>query len=225
MCIVKLGSFHGCFFCKVNQRGCSLCPKVDGSSDSPLNVPHKNWCWYITLVHHIASILEMDTLEGPIAVLPSYEGVQFPSFNRKLLQLVKTFKTTMTDDDCKAKWKQLQQEPPTPYYGVPHRKLIELGTNRPERGRFPIIGHGAKVERQLYSILNRAKEGSLSRLWAVGYDDSRPRPSQAKASADGIAQGSLKTRTLIKGWSFRHLHFRSSYSPPTFEQMLVKRSS
>lgn len=78
LCIIKLGSFHGCFFCKANQRGCSLCPKVEGSSDSPLNVPHKNWCWYLTLVHHIASILEMDTLEGPIAVLPSYEGVQFP---------------------------------------------------------------------------------------------------------------------------------------------------
>lgn len=119
----------------------------------------------------------------------------------------------MTDDDIKAKWKQLQREPPTPYYGVPHRKLIELGANRPERGRFPIIGHGAEVERKLYSILNRAKEGSLSRLWAIGYDDSRPRSSQTKASADSLTQGSLIQRTLVEGQLLSHSHFNSPYFP------------
>ena len=186
--MVKLGSFHGCFFCKVNQRGCSLCPKINGPNGAPLNVPQQNWCWYLTLIHHIASILDLDQPEGPIALLPSYEGVQFPPFDQQLTKLIKSFKTTMTDDDIKAEWKQIKKNPPANYYGMPHQKLLDLGSNRPERGRFPRVGDGINVQRKLCSILRQAEEGTLGRLWAIGYNDERPRPGKDKITSTSKGQ-------------------------------------
>ena len=170
MCVVKLGSFHGCFFCKVNQRGCSLCPKALNEKGEMVNIRKKSWCWFVTLVHHIASILEMEDPEGPISILPSYDGVQFPTFDKSLAKLIKKFKTTMTDDLIKSKWEEIKNNPPQPYYGVPHKKLLSL-EHRTTRGRFPIVGTGREVEHKLCDILRNAGQGKLPRLWAVGYKD------------------------------------------------------
>lgn len=196
MCVVKLGSFHGCFFCKVNNRGCSLCPKVEGTKVAASNVRPKNWCWYLTLIHHIASILELDQPEGPLAVLPSYEGVQFPPFNQQLAKLIGMFKTTMSDDEINKEWARIKLNPPTPYYGIPHNKLLELGMRRPERGRFPVVGNGIEVQRKLCSILTRAKEGTLSRLWAVGYSDTWTRPGQIKVLINKSTKRTRKSQTI-----------------------------
>lgn len=167
MCVVKLGSFHGCFFCKVNQRGCSLCPKAANDKGEMVNLRRKNWCWYLTLVHHIASILDMEDPEGPVHVLPSYDGVDFPMFDKSLAGLIKKFKTPMSDSEIKIKWKELRQTPLESYYGVPHKKLLSL-EHRKIRGRFLIIGTRREVEHKLCDILRNAQQGKLARLWAVG---------------------------------------------------------
>ena len=191
MCVVKLGSFHGCFFCKVNQRGCSLCPKVTNEKGELVNIC-RTWCWFLTVVHHIASILDMEDPEGPISTLPVYDGVTFPSFDRSLAKLISKFKTTMSDVDIKAQWNEIRKKPIQPYYGVPHKKLLSL-EHRPVRGRFPIIGSGQKVERRLCDILRDAEQGKLARLWAVGYNDVWTRSNEGPAET-GRYSASLESK-------------------------------
>lgn len=167
------------------------------------------------MIHLIAALLELESPEGPKYILPSYGGIAFPEFPKKL---AKVLRIKMSANAIKAEWDRILANPPDNYYGMPHAKLLILGHAREARAKWPIIGDGDKVKERIYRIRKAAQAGSLARLWAVGYEDGwicdskirlavsetaaneedpDPTPRKAKAKAKGKAKKASPVREVV----------------------------
>lgn len=76
----------------------------------------------------------------------------------------------MAAAEIKREWDRILANPPQNYYGMPHAKLLVLGTTRKEREKWPMVGDGTDVKERIYRTRKNAEAGSLARMWAVGYE-------------------------------------------------------
>ncbi|KAK7676825.1 hypothetical protein QCA50_020231 [Cerrena zonata] len=163
-CIVALAYFHGCVLCKTRSQGCSLCPKVGKG-----NMKDAGWCRFITIIHHAAAVLGLESEKGPIEVLPDYTGVVLPPFPKRLAPLLKR---TLSAEKIQEIWKDALSFIKDPnYYAVPHSMLKALKDDRPTRARWPKLGPNQEVRRRLTVIYANIKTGLLPRIWATDYHD------------------------------------------------------
>ena len=199
--MIFLGAFHPCYACKVNNRGCSHCPRQGKG-----NVTDQDWCWWLTVVHHLANVLDLASSEGPRYVVPSYDGVTFPPFPK---ELSKAYRTPLQVKDIMSNWDAILANPPVNYYGVPHAKVAQMNKAkiRPVRSLWPFISSNMdKVRQRLHNIFESAALRILERSWAIGFEDgwnkdvgpsSRPRgrPKSKVAKTIESVEAGLQGRT------------------------------
>ena len=167
----------------MRQVGCSLSPQVEGKS-----ITKKGLCWWIGYIHHVSAILDLDTKHGPITVLPDYTGVELtelPNFAQRAISQARIKNMTPT---IAVRWAELQEltqnEIRWPFYGVPHAKLISLGTSRPTASLWPRLGVRADVLTRGLKNLRDGQCGHLTRLFASGVEDGfkyKKRTARAKS--------------------------------------------
>lgn len=119
--------------------------------------------------------MDLDTEHGPVSVLPDYTHtnlIELPDFAQRVVSLarVKNIKPSVG-----ARWKQLKQltrnAEEWPFYGVPHVKLIAMGTSRPVDSLWPRLGTRSNVLSRGLKNLRDGKSGHLTRLFASGVED------------------------------------------------------
>lgn len=183
-CVVNLGRFHGCYNCKARSQGCSLCPQV---GDVQLTGP---WCWWLTLIHHVCALLELESQEGPIYVLPNYRHVEFPPFEKDVVKFVRQ---PPKGDRYGAMWKQVQKEAKTwTFYAYPHEKLITRTGARPERDFWPHFANQRETIKRAVGIIERGRAGLLPRPWALGCEDGFSTVRRVTKSSDKKVQAPSK---------------------------------
>ena len=165
---------------------CSLTPTVHGkgSRNRPI-------VWWITLLHHICSIIELGTPDGCISILPSYDRVSLPdakTMPRWAHNAYRDLCTSMNKEAVKKRWAHLQTSviPTWTFYTMPHSLLSSMGDNRTRRPYWPRPGEEEQdVIQRGITILTQGKAGTLPRVWASrakvdGYEFS-PREEAKKA--------------------------------------------
>ncbi|KAK7680016.1 hypothetical protein QCA50_016962 [Cerrena zonata] len=164
-CIINLGHFYGCYSCKSRQTGCSLCPKASGVQVKP-----KEWCRWLTIIHHIVTFLKLRSGEGPIDVIPDYANVVFPRFPKRLSAF---FSRTMTASEVKGRWAMLEKEAEKMFYWpVPHQRLRALADKRPVGTLWPFLGDSKRVKKLIVDTFRQIEDRTISRAWAIGYADT-----------------------------------------------------
>ena len=165
-CVIFLKSFSGCYDCKRRSVYCSLGAGVHGKGPS-----NKALAWWITLIHHICSVLDLDTVQGPISVLPDYANVELSDDNMPswAVRAFHKIRKRMGEKVRDSRWVELQASiiPTWTFYAMPHSLLASLGEARPVRSFWPRPGsdHDDVIQRGI-SILARGRDGTLPRLWA-----------------------------------------------------------
>ena len=121
-------------------------------------------------MHHICSILELGSIEGPRSILPNYadviiESKDIPSW---AINICSRMLQRRTFADNKRRWEELQANiiPTWSFYAMPHSLLASMRDGRPERPYWPNPGKERDVIKRAIAILNQAKSGTLPRTWA-----------------------------------------------------------
>ena len=132
---------------------------------------NKPLAWWITLLHHICSVLELEEPNGPISVLPNYAEVNLEVQNMPIWasRAVTTIRTPMSKEAIAKRWTELQTSiiPSWTFYTMPHSLLSSLGDARPERCYWPRPGDSeVDVILRGINILARGRSGALRRSWA-----------------------------------------------------------
>ena len=132
---------------------------------------NKPLAWWITLLHHICSILELEEPSGPISVLPNYAEVDLDVRNMPIWasRAVTQIRTSMSKEAIAKRWTELQSLviPSWTFYTMPHSLLSSLGDARPERAYWPRPGENeVDVILRGINILARGRNGALHRSWA-----------------------------------------------------------
>ena len=142
---------------------------------------NKPLAWWITLMHHISSILDLGTIEGPRAILPNYADVIIDSKNIPpwAMNACSRIRQRGKLPEINKRWAELQQDiiPTWKFYAMPHSLLASMGDRRPKRPYWPNPGEEQDVIKRGIAILNQARGGTLPRIWAShakvdGYDYS-----------------------------------------------------
>lgn len=132
---------------------------------------YKPLAWWITLLHHICSVIELETTTGPISVLPNYANVdmdvsKIPAWVHRAVNKIRT---PMSKDAIGKRWNELQSSaiPSWTFYTMPHSVLASMGDTRPTRPYWPRPGEDEdQVIQHGIAILARGRNGSLPRVWA-----------------------------------------------------------
>ena len=166
-CVIYLKSFIGCYNCKNRSVYCSLAAGIHGKG-----FENKPLAWWITLLHHICSVLELETADGPTSVLPNYADVDLSTSNMPdwASRAVGKIRTPMSKEGIAKRWTELQSTimPSWTFYTMPHSLLASLGDARPIRPYWPRPGVSeVDVILRGTSILGRGRTGALPRVWAT----------------------------------------------------------
>ena len=176
-CVVCLKSFVGCYECKRRSVYCSLAASINEKGFKE----NKPLAWWITLMQHICSVLDLATIDGPRAVLPNYADVIMEGKNipRWVISACNRIRQRGTLKDINKRWAELQRDiiPTWKFYAMPHSLLTSMGDRRPKRPYWPNPGEEQDVIQRGIAILEKARSGSLPRIWAShakvdGYDFS-----------------------------------------------------
>ena len=163
---------------------CSLGAGIDGKG--PNNKP---LAWWITLLHHICSVIELGKPEGCVSVLPNYADVSLneAKMPRWASRASSTIRKTMSKEDIDKRWTHLQISviPTWKFYAMPHSLLSSMGDNRTRRPYWPRPGEEEQdVIQRGITILRQGKAGTLPRVWACAKVDGYeffPREEAKKA--------------------------------------------
>ena len=145
---------------------CSLAVAINGKG-----FDNKALAWWITILHHICSVLELGTSEGPISVLPNYADVSLnasnmPSWASHAFNMIRR---PMSKEVIKRRWTYLQASwiPTLKFYAMPHSLLSSMGDERPLRPYWPNPGENElDVIQRGITILTQGQAGTLPRIWA-----------------------------------------------------------
>ena len=167
-CVVSLKSFMGCYSCKSRSVYCSLAAGINGKG-----FDNKALAWWITLLHHICSVLELGTAEGPVSILPNYAEVDLDanSMPNWASRAFNKIRKSMSKEEVAKRWNELCTSiiPHWNFYTMPHSILASLCDRRPTRPFWPCPGPDEEdvIQRGII-ILARGRDGTLPRVWASG---------------------------------------------------------
>ena len=119
---------------------------------------------WISGIHLVLSLVQMQDPQGPRGVLPDYTGVQLPQFPKGLMWPTHTRK----NKDLKDEWTQTKgsTELREGYMGVPYQKIA--GETEPiVRSLWPQLPDNATELAE--EILNKMESATCDRPWAEGY--------------------------------------------------------
>ena len=127
-------------------------------------------------MHHIQSIIELGTEEGPIATIPDYgltDIVVSSNVPEWVYAAAATFRTTMSVAEVDSRWKVLVKDviPTWRFYAMPHSVLLKPGMKRPVRPYWPDTGDNKVTIERAIEILEAGRNGTLPRLFAINAQD------------------------------------------------------
>ena len=145
---------------------CSL-----GAGINKKGFDNKALAWWITLLHHICSVLELGTLDGCTSVLPDYAEVDLEKSKMPewAVQAFNTIRKSLSKEQVAERWKEIQQSvaPTWTFYSMPHSLLSSLRKQRPTRPYWPTPGEREQdVIARGVAILRQGRDGTLPRTWA-----------------------------------------------------------
>ena len=165
-CVIRLKSFVGCYACKKRSVYCSLGAGINKKGFKK----NKALAWWITLLHHICSVLELGTPEGCISVLPDYAGIDLKASKipKWAINAFNTIRKPLGKDEVKQRWKDIETSLAATwkFYSMPHSLLSSLRKERPKRPYWPCPGEREKdvIDRGI-AILKQGRDGTLPRTW------------------------------------------------------------
>ena len=181
---------------------CSLAAGINGKG-----FDNKALAWWITLLHHICSVLELGTLEGCISVLPNYADVTLKNSNMPSWATLayNRIRKSMSREEIGRRWAYLQKSviPTWHFYAMPHSYLSSLGDERPSRPYWPTPGEREQdVLNRCITILTQGKSGTLPRSWVSrakvdGYDFSPKEDArEAKVKTKEVRQKNQENKDI-----------------------------
>ena len=156
------------------------------------------WCWYLTLYHHVAALIELEQRSGPVSVLPLYDNVilsgELPNGSKESRALRRTLPKEMESE----LWIQAMKIPASQYYGLPYKaQLCMQASSQPSAARalWPYIGTTKEITDAVVRIYGSIAMGTLRRSWADAYArEWVPRTSLIELEPPKKAKGKGKAK-------------------------------